>query len=47
VAHVTGLYSQPELNPEVKMAKDFTHLFQSTKLENAYLQFHTQSLDMF
>jgi len=47
VAHVTGVYSQPELGPEVKMAKDFNHFFQSTKPENAHLQIHTQSLDMF
>jgi hypothetical protein len=25
------------LGPEVKMAKGFNHLFQSTKLENAHL----------
>jgi hypothetical protein len=35
------------LGTEVKMAKDFIHFFQSTKLENAHLQFHTQSLDKF
>jgi hypothetical protein len=44
---LTGFYSQPELGPELKMAKDFSYLFQSTKLENPHLQFHTQSLGMF